>query len=157
MLGSGRLNTPPTCHTTLLKQLDEDKATGPDLLSAKVLKKCAKELGTPVAKLTRRVLNSGEWPEGWRVHWILPLYKKKSVWDPKNYRGVHLTAQLSKVVERLLGSLFFAFLATNRSFWRKPVRLHEKGGLQRLTGTKHSRVGVGASLGTENSTVLFRC
>ena len=40
------------------------------------------------------------WP--WREHWIVPIFKKKAVFAASNYRGIHLTAQLSKVVERLL-------------------------------------------------------
>ena len=30
------------------------------------------------------------------------LHKRLSIYDPRNYRGVHLTSQLSKVVERIL-------------------------------------------------------
>ena len=36
------------------------------------------------------------------MHWIFPLYKKKAVSNPNNYRGIHLTPVLSKVVERVL-------------------------------------------------------
>ena len=35
------------------------------------------------------------------------IHKKKSKSDPDNYRGVHLTTQLSKVVERIMGSVLF--------------------------------------------------
>ena len=40
------------------------------------------------------------------VHWMVPLYKKNSVYDARNYRGIHLTSQLSKAAERVLASLF---------------------------------------------------
>ncbi len=40
----------------------------------------------------------------WIKHWIVPIHKKKEVFKVKNYRGVHLTSQVSKVVERLIGS-----------------------------------------------------
>ena len=99
-----------------LKQLNEDKATGPDNLSARILRQCAEELGLPVAKLTRRILNTGVWPKEWRVHWVVPLYKKRAVWDPTNYRGVHLTAQLSKVVERVLGRFWMPFLEATQAY-----------------------------------------
>ena len=59
----------------------------------------------PVLKLTVVILNSGEWPQVWREHWVVPLHKRNAIFLPKNYRGVHLTAQLSKVIERLLLSL----------------------------------------------------
>ena len=41
---------------------------------------------------------------------MFPLYKKKSVYQADNYRGIRLTAQLSKVMERLLGRFFLPFL-----------------------------------------------
>ena len=46
------------------------------------------------------------------THWILPLYKKKSPWDPGNYRGVHLTSQVGKTVERLLQLGFGTYLSS---------------------------------------------
>ena len=36
--------------------------------------------------------------------------KRKCKGDPGNYRGIHLTAQVSKVVERTIGELFLPFL-----------------------------------------------
>ena len=38
------------------------------------------------------------------------------MYDPSNYRGVHLSAQLSKVVERLLGRCFLPYLEKTNSF-----------------------------------------
>ena len=60
--------------------------------------------------LVRIILNTGKWPKVWKVHWIHPLFKRGSQADPKNYRGVHLTSQLSKVVERLLANMVLPFL-----------------------------------------------
>ena len=91
--------------TRILKNLDVNSGTGPDETSSRLLKKCALALSKPVALLTRLNLSSGRWPRAWREHWIVPIYKRKAKHDPDNYRGVHLTAQLSKCVERLLGQL----------------------------------------------------
>ena len=93
-----------------LKALDEDKSTGPDRLAGKLLKRCAETLALPVAKLTRKVLHEGTWPTLWKQHWLCALHKKRSTFDPSNYRGVHLTPVLSKVVERVLGEGFLGFL-----------------------------------------------
>ena len=62
------------------------------------------------------ILRTGEWPQLWRQHWIAPLYKKKSVYQPGNYRGIHLTAQLSKVAERLLKMLYNPYLVSISAF-----------------------------------------
>ena len=50
------------------------------------------------------------------MHWVVPLYKKKVVYDGRNYRGIHLTSQLSKVVERLLQQLYAPFLRDTVAF-----------------------------------------
>ena len=43
-----------------------------------------------------------EWPTLWKIHWIVPLYKRNSVFLATNYRGVHFTAQMSKLFERVI-------------------------------------------------------
>ena len=87
-----------------LAGLCEDSSTGPDLVPvlARILKRCAGQLAKPIQFLLQRMLETASWPESWRVHWVVPIYKKKAVFSASNYRGTHLTAQLSKVVERLL-------------------------------------------------------
>ena len=90
----------------ILKQLNENSATGPDGLPSMVLKICANELTHPVTKLLRMMLTQGRWPLLWRIHWMLPLYKRKARSSPTKYQGIHLTNQLSKAVERFLGKLF---------------------------------------------------
>jgi len=94
----------------VLQRLDASTATGPDLLAARILKRYASHLALPVTLLCRSVLATGTWPTSWKVHWICPIHKKHSRASPSNYRGVHLTAQLSKVIERLLASLCTPFL-----------------------------------------------
>ena len=44
------------------------------------------------------------------MHWLVPLFKKGSVFDPGKYRGVHLSCILSKVIERVVGNPLVAFL-----------------------------------------------
>ncbi len=97
----------------LLKVLDEHSGTGPDRLPARILKRCANELALPVTLLTRKLLAEGRWPQCWRTHWVHAIHKRKSRADARNYRGVHLTAQLSKVVERALGSVFIPWAEAN--------------------------------------------
>ena len=99
-----------------MDKLRQDSGTGPDLLPARILKNCAASLAKPVLLLTLCILSSGVWPELWLQHWVAPLYKKKSVFQPGNYRGIHLTAQLSKVVERLLKLLYFPHLMSSLAF-----------------------------------------
>ena len=99
-----------------LRDLDEHSGTGPDRLPARILKRCASEVALPVALLTRKLLAEGRWPMCWRTHWIHALYKRKSRAKGTNYRGIHLTAQLSKVVERTLGTVFIPWAEANELY-----------------------------------------
>ena len=95
-----------------LNALRVDSGTGPDSLPAKILKYCAAQLARPVAILVMKILIMGAWPDSWREHWVIPLFKKGSTFAANNYRGIHLTAQLSKVVERIVKKLMEPFLET---------------------------------------------
>ena len=60
--------------------------------------------------IARQILRSGEWLTSWGVHWVYPLHKRKSKSASTNYRASHLTTQVSKVIERVLGKLFLPYL-----------------------------------------------
>ena len=60
--------------------------------------------------LARRIIATSTWPESWRVHWIVPIHKRAAVTNAGSYRGVHLTAQISKAVERMIGKLSAPFI-----------------------------------------------
>ena len=97
-----------------LSGLKEDKATGPDEVPARILKHCAQCLALPVTLIARFILDSGDWP--WRTHWLAPIYKKKAVSNPGNYRGVHLTSHIGKTVERCTGTVLLPFFEATDAF-----------------------------------------
>lgn len=61
-------------------------------------------------------MSEGTWPECWRLRWVEPLYKRKLRPDAKNYRGTHLTPQISKVAERVVGKTVLPWLNRNNKF-----------------------------------------
>jgi len=87
----------------LFKDLNADTATGHDKLPAKILKKVGKFIAAPFTRICRRLLDEGCWPEVWRFHLIVPIFKKSSAFKAGNYRGVHLTPILSKIAEKVIG------------------------------------------------------
>ena len=94
----------------ILSKLREDSATGPDGLPTRILKQLAVELAPPVAMLAAKILQEERWPEDWKLHWIVALHKRSSVFEAKNYRGVHLTPQISKAVERMFADALKPFI-----------------------------------------------
>ena len=86
-----------------LSSLRPNQATGPDGLGAMFLISLAASLALPIAMICRRLFNEGIWPQCWRLHWLIPLFKKGSVFDSLKYRDIHLTSIMSKTVERVIG------------------------------------------------------
>ena len=86
----------------VLDALDICSGTGPDGISTRIFKECSEELSLPLAKLLRRIVETDWWPTAWTIHWPMPLYNRKSVFDAVNYRAINLTAQIFKVAERSL-------------------------------------------------------
>ena len=52
----------------VLTSLRDDSSTGPDLLPARILKRCAEQLAKPFQSLVQRMLETKSWPESWREH-----------------------------------------------------------------------------------------
>ena len=100
-----------------LKALNSRSATGPDGIGVQVLRECAEELALPIAILLRRILV-----------WLVPIFKKKSRADASNYRDVHLTAQLSKVAERVLGVYSQRFSEKVRAYGKHQFAYSKKMG-----------------------------
>ena len=70
--GGGFLHIRRRYVRRVLKQLDAHSGTGPDGISARVLRECRGALELPVLLLTRVIFNQGRWPTSWRTHWIHP-------------------------------------------------------------------------------------
>jgi exonuclease III len=110
------LEVNPARVEILLSALVEKSGTGPDLIPTRVLRRSAKKLAVPLSRLIQLILSTGVWPDEWKVHWIQAIYKKKSAAIALNYRGVHLTAQISKVAERAIAELFITGKHNDRLF-----------------------------------------
>ena len=113
-------------------ELDEHSRIDPANISVRVLRRCRDALEIPITLLARVIFNEGRWPACWRLHWVHPLYKKKSRADPRNYRGIHLTSQLSKCIERIIGCAFLP--------WANQVKLFGDSQYAYSTKRNHKHV-----------------
>ena len=84
----------------VLKSLDSNKATGPDGISARLLKETADVITPSLCELFNRSVLSGTIPEEWKVANIVPVYKKGDKEYTENYRPISLLSITSKVLER---------------------------------------------------------
>ena len=90
--------------TLLLKKLDPKKASGPDGISARILKELADEISPLLTKLFKVSLATGKVPSDWKDAYVTPILKKGQQYDPANYRPVSLTSIVSKLMEHVIVS-----------------------------------------------------
>ncbi|XP_045501381.1 uncharacterized protein LOC123698680 [Colias croceus] len=75
----------------IMRNLDVNKASGPDGIPAIVLRTCAPELSPVLTRLFRLSLKSGKVPKSWKLANVQPVPKKGSRADPANYRPISIT------------------------------------------------------------------
>lgn len=84
----------------LLSSLDTTKSSGPDGVSAKMLKYTATSITPSVTKLFNLSISKCKLPSMWKKSAIVPIPKSKDTSDPSNYRPISLLSLLSKLLEK---------------------------------------------------------
>ena len=96
-----------------LESIQPDKASGPDMIPARVLKEIASELAPVLASIFQQSYDTGTLPQTWKDATITPIYKSGPRTDPKNYRPVSLTSLCLKVMEHIVCSEVSRHLSSN--------------------------------------------
>ena len=83
-----------------IKSLDTNKASGPDLISARMLKCTADSIAPSLTKLFNISINLGRFPESWKTSSVVPIPKSSNHKEASNYRPISLLPVVSKILER---------------------------------------------------------
>ena len=86
----------------LMKDLNPNKAPGPDGISNWILKECSNQLVDKIQSLIQLSLLKGELPKDWKRANIVPIFKGGSRENPLNYRPVSLLSVVGKLCETLV-------------------------------------------------------
>ena len=97
----------------LLKNLQPNKAAGPDDLKPAVLKELHSEIAPILQKIFQASLNSGTLPDDWTKARVTPIYKKGDKAAASNYRPISLTCICCKLMEHIVTSNLVKHLNTN--------------------------------------------
>ena len=96
---------PETCIRNLRLNFLFYKASGPDGLSARVLKECSSEISPMLALIYNESLAQGAVPDDWRQANVAPVFKKGEKYNAANYyRPVSLTCICCKTLEHIIVS-----------------------------------------------------
>lgn len=97
----------------LVNNLKENKATGPDGLSCRVLKECSEILSCFLYVLFENSLSSGCLPSEWKRAHVVPPHKSGPKNRVDNYRPISLLCVCSKILEHIIYSNLFKHLGIN--------------------------------------------
>ena len=90
----------------LVSSLRVNKATGPDGISARLLKEACPEIVPSLTDIINLSIWYGYFPDQWKISKGLPLYKEDIKSDPNNYRPISILPVVSKIIERLFTNNF---------------------------------------------------
>ena len=97
----------------VLLHLNVSKASGPDLISPRLLKEGAVILAYHFSIVFNRSLNQGYFPHSWKKANVSPIFKKDDRSLPSNYRPISLLCQAGKVMERCIHKHLYNYVLSN--------------------------------------------
>jgi hypothetical protein len=97
----------------ILENLKEGKASGPDEISARVLKHTAETISRPLCRIFNFSIASGNFPNKWKIANVVPIHKKNARDIMGNYRPVSLLPIAGKCMERCVQKVVLNYLIEN--------------------------------------------
>jgi exonuclease III len=93
-----------------MSKLNPNKANGPDEIPTKILKDCSHELKSSITALFNDSITTGTVPKAWKQANVIPIHKKGTKHEAKNYRPISLLPVISKLLERCLYNKIIDYL-----------------------------------------------
>ena len=85
-----------------IARLRPDTSTGPDNISARMLKLCSTSISEHLVNIFNSSVSSGKVPKDWKISRITPIFKKGDASVISNYRPISLLSLVDKLLERLI-------------------------------------------------------
>ena len=86
----------------VINSLKDHLSEGPDNISVLLLKNCVYILSFILCKIFNMSLESGIFPDVWKISYITPLYKNGDRSEISNYRAITKFSLVSKVFEKIV-------------------------------------------------------
>ena len=87
---------------SVIKELKDDKSTGPSSISSKFLKSFQITLGKPISLIANLSFSSGTFPNNLKIANVIPMFKKDDCTICSNYHPISLLSIISKIIEKLI-------------------------------------------------------
>ena len=100
----------------LLKKLKNTKSTSIDELDNFCVKLAADVIDKPLHHVITLSILQKRFPSGWKLSKVIPLHKKHSKLEMKNYRPVAILSPLSKILEKIVYKQIYEYFTVNKIF-----------------------------------------
>ena len=108
------------------RNLDGNKAIGPDGVSGHIIKECREQLIEPIYDIIKCSIETGEVPSEWKRADIIPIYKGGKQDEPLNYRPISLTSIICKLCEIILKEQWTKYLENENILSKEQYGFREK-------------------------------
>lgn len=94
----------------------KSNATGVDGISLKMLKTCLVELAPAILHIFNVSLQTGQFPNQWKIADIKPIPKKANATTAKDFRPISILCILGKILEKIVHVQITSFMSKNHLF-----------------------------------------
>ena len=98
----------------IIKIINPNKASGPDIINYKMLKICSEKIAAPLQIILNKSLLQGKYPTSWKIAHVIAIYKKGDKSLRSNYRPISLISCVGKIMERVIYKYVFNHLQRNK-------------------------------------------
>ena len=99
--------------TSLIRNLNPDKATGSDGIYGQMLLLCDNSVVLPLKIIFQNILMTSIYPDMWKLANVTPIFKKGDKQLIKNYRPISLPPICGKIFEKIIFNNLYSYLNTN--------------------------------------------
>ena len=139
----------------LISKLKNSKSTSYDGLDNYSVKLSAEFIAEPLHYIISLSLMQNKFPSSWKLVKIIPLHKKGSELDKKNYRPVALLSPLGKIMEKIVYEQVYEYFSRNSIFHENLHGYRRHRSTQTALIQMYDRWLRGASKGQVSGVVLL--
>ena len=100
----------------LLKNLKNTKSTAVDELDNFCIKVSSEIIAEPLHHIITLSIMQCKFPTSWKFSKIVPIHKKDSLLECKNYRPVAILSPLGKILEKVIFEQLYNYFSSNKIF-----------------------------------------
>ena len=99
--------------SNIISTLNMSKSSGPNSMPYKILNLLKKDISKQLADLFNLTLSSGVFPSFLKIAKVVPVHKKDSKLDCRNYHPISLLSNIEEILEKLMYKRVYQFLTEN--------------------------------------------